>query len=235
MEGIFAGLGFQVALGPEIETEYYNFDALRVKKDHPARDMQDTFWLKDETLKGEKLLPRTQTSSVQVRFMESMTNAAKLLGKVDEDGFGNPDEGCAIVVPGKVFRNEATDATHEAEFIQFEGLYVAKEVSLAHLKGVLEYFFKKFLDEDTEIRFRASYFPFVEPAVEVDVKWKGKWLEVMGAGLVHPDVLKAGGLNPKNWQGFAFGMGVNRLAMLKYGIDDIRLFYNGDLRTINQF
>lgn len=235
IESIFAGMDFQVADGPEVETEYYNFDALRVAKDHPARDMQDTFWLKDTNLGGEKLLPRTQTSNVQIRFMESEIAKAKAAGKIGADGQGKPDTGFRIIVPGKVFRNEATDATHEAEFFQLEGMMVAPKVSLADLKGVLSHFFKKLLGEDSEVRFRPSFFPFVEPAVEVDVKWKNRWLEVMGAGLVHPDVLRAGGYDPEVWQGFAFGGGIDRLAMLRYGIDDIRLLYSGDLRVVNQF
>lgn len=221
---IFGEMGFQVAEGPEVETEYYNFDALRVAKDHPARDMQDTFWLKDVRVgddgKSERLLPRTQTSNVQIRFMESQPL---------------PKQGFRIIVPGKVFRNEATDATHEAEFFQLEGMVIAPKVSLADLKGTLTQAFKKLLGEDSEVRFRPSFFPFVEPAVEVDVKWKDRWLEVMGAGLVHPDVLRAGGYDPKHWQGFAFGGGIDRLVMLRYGIDDIRLLYSGDLRFINQF
>ncbi|MEN9649330.1 MAG: phenylalanyl-tRNA synthetase subunit alpha, phenylalanyl-tRNA synthetase alpha chain [Candidatus Parcubacteria bacterium] len=214
---IFAKMGFQIASGPEVETEFYNFDALRVAKDHPSRDMQDTFWLKDKAPNGEKLLPRTHTSGVQVRFMQ------------------NNKPPFRIVVPGKVFRNEATDATHEAEFFQFEGLYVDKKVSMTHLKGVLENFFTEFMGEATEVRFRPSYFPFVEPGVEVDIRWKDRWLEVLGGGLVHPDVLKAGGIDPTEWQGFAFGGGIDRFVMLKYGVDDIRNLYSGDLRVINQF
>lgn len=214
---IFAKLGFEVAEGPEIETEFYNFDALRAPKNHPSRDMQDTFWLKETAPDGERLLPRTQTSPVQIRYMQS-----------HKPPFG-------IIVPGKVFRNEATDVTHEAEFYQIEGLYIHKKVSMAELKGVLEAFFKEFFGPESIVRFRPSFFPFVEPAVEVDVKWKDKWLEVMGAGLVHPDVLRAGGVDPTEWQGFAFGGGIERLAILKYGINDIRNFYSGDLRFVNQF
>lgn len=214
---IFAGLGFEVASGPEIETEFYNFDALRVAKDHPSRDAQDTFWLKQTGPNGERLLPRTHTSGVQIRYMQDHKPPFR------------------IIVPGKVFRNEATDATHEAEFYQVEGLYVDKKVNLAHLKGVLEHFFKEFFGEKTELRFRPSYFPFVEPGVEIDIRWKDKWLEVLGGGLVHPDVLRAGGIDPHEYQGFAFGGGVDRLVMLKYGIDDIRHLYSGDLRVVNQF
>lgn len=214
---IFGKIGFQIAEGPEIETEAYNFDALRVAKDHPSRDMQDTFWLKKTGPDGEKLLPRTHTSGVQIRYAKSHKPPFK------------------IIVPGKVFRNEATDATHEAEFYQFEGMMVAEKVSMADLKGVLEFFFKEFFGPEAEIRFRPSFFPFVEPGVEVDVRWNGRWLEVLGGGLVHPEVLEAAGLDPEKYQGFAFGGGIDRLVMLKYGIDDIRHLYSGDLRLVNQF
>lgn len=214
---IFAKMGFTVAEGPEVETEFYNFDALGAPKDHPSRDMQDTFWLKDRNEKGEKMLPRTQTSPVQVRYMQSHKPPFRILA------------------PGKVFRNEATDATHEAEFYQIEGLMIGKNVSMADLKGALQFFVDEFFGKGTEFRFRPSFFPFVEPGIEIDVKWKGKWLEVLGAGLVHPDVIKAGNLDPKEWTGFAFGMGPDRMAMLKYGIDDVRQVFSGDLRFINQF
>lgn len=210
---IFKEIGFDVAQGPELETEFYNFDALNIPKDHPARDMQDTFWIKS---KDRKVL-RTHTSPVQVRYME--TNQPPL----------------RIIVPGKVFRNEATDATHEAQFYQVEGLYVDKKVSLAQLKGTLEYFFKKLLGDEVKIRFRPSFFPFTEPSVEIDIWFNGKWLEVMGGGLVNPYVLDAAGLDPKMWQGFAFGGGIERLVMIKLGITDVRAFYNADLRLINQF
>jgi phenylalanyl-tRNA synthetase alpha chain len=210
---IFGEMGFSVALGPEVEDEHHNFDALNIPEYHPARDMWDTFWLKGK----ERKLLRTHTSPVQIRYMEKHTPPLK------------------IISPGKVFRYEATDATHEAQFYQVEGLYVAENVSLAELKGVIKKFFDKFLGEDCEIRFRPSYFPFVEPGVEVDVKWKGRWLEVMGAGLVHPKVLEAVGYDPKKYKGFAFGGGVDRFTMLKYGIDDVRLFYKGDLRLVDQF
>jgi len=223
---IFADMGFHVAEGPELETEFYNFDALNVPKDHPARDMQDTFWLKQPESriknqelgsKSERPVLRTHTSGVQVREMEK--------GKLP----------LRIIVPGKVFRNEATDATHEVQFYQLEGILVDKEVSLAHLKGVLSNFFEKFLGKNVEVRFRPSFFPFTEPSVEVDVKFKGKWLEMMGAGLVHPNVLKSAGVDGDKWQGFAFGGGLDRLVMVKYGIDDVRSLYSGDLRLVNQF
>lgn len=222
MVSIFDTMGFSVAQGPELETEFHNFDALNVPPDHPARDMQDTFWIKTKPGEAKKVL-RTHTSSVQVRFMESVAKSAA------------GHRPFKIVVPGKVYRNEATDATHEAQFHQFEGLYVNKTVSMAELKGTLETFFKNFLGAETKIRFRSSYFGFVEPGVEVDVWYKNRWLEVCGAGLVHPHVLKAAGLDPKAWKGFAFGMGVDRLVLMRYGVDDVRHLYSGDLRLINQF
>ena len=229
---IFFAMGFTLTDGPEAETEYYNFDALNVPKDHPARDMQDTFWLRQDknNTEGEKKLMRTHTSPVQIHFMEKHTPPF------------------SIICPGRVFRHEATDARHEALFHQFEGLLVAKDASMAMLKSVLNDFFDRFFEKNVEIRFRPSYFPFVEPGVEIDVscfKCKGKgdcsvcggngWLEVMGAGMIHPKVLNGVGINANVWRGFAFGVGVDRLAMLKYGIDDIRLFYSGDLRLVNQF
>lgn len=217
--GIFAELGFSIADGPELETEWYNFEALNFPKDHPARDMQDTFWVKGK----ERLVLRTHTSPVQVRYMEE-----KL-----KKGIKPPYR---IIVPGKVFRNEATDATHEAQFYQVEGLYVDKNVSMAHLKGTILLFFRKFFrDDKIHIRFRPSFFPFTEPSAEVDMQWKGKWLEMGGAGLVHPKVFEAVGLSAKKYRGFAFGCGIDRLLMLRHGIPDIRMFYNGDLRVVNQF
>lgn len=225
---IFRDLGFDVTTGPELETEYYNFDALNIPKDHPSRDMQDTFWLRQNqndktqmTNEGRKLL-RTQTSAVQVRYMK------------------NHKPPLAVIVPGKVFRNEATDATHEVQFFQIEALYVNKRASMAELKGVIAEVARRFLGPDTEIRFRPSYFPFVEPAFEVDAKWRAgegepRWLEICGAGLVHPKVLEESGIDPKEWQGFAFAFGFDRWIMLKYGLTDIRELYRGDLRFINQF
>ncbi len=215
---IFGELGFEVAIGPEMETEFYNFDALNMPADHPARDMQDTFWLKQKTKNNERQLPRTQTSSVQIRYMETHKPPFR------------------IVVPGeRVFRNEATDATHDTQFYQTEVLLVEKKTSLSELKGTLEYFFKRFFGEEAVIRFRPSFFPFVEPAFEVDMKWGDRWLEVAGAGLVHPNVFRYVNIDSNEWKGFAFALGVERLLMIKYGIDDIRLFYNGDLRFVNQF
>lgn len=222
---IFHELGFEIALGPELEYEYYNFDALNIPADHPSRDMQDTFWIK-EPKKGiisefgkdlGRRLMTTQTSAIQVRFMEGNTPPFK------------------VVAPGRVFRNEATDATHEAQFFQLEGLYVDKIVTMGHLKAMMEFALKKLFGSDVQIRFRPSFFPFVEPGVEVDVKWGDRWLEVLPGGLVHPNVLRAGGINPDEWQGFAFAFGVDRIVMLKHGIDDIRQLYSGDLRFVNQF
>ncbi len=222
---IFTEMGFEVAQGPELEDEYHNFDALNVPKDHPARDMQDTFWMK-----GEKdTVLRTHTSPVQIRYMET-----------HKPPFN-------IIVPGKVFRQEATDATHEVQFHQIEGLAVGKNITLAHLKSVLETFLKKLYGDNINIKLRPGYFPFVEPGVEIDMicfKCEGKgctackqsgWIEILGAGMVHPNVLNNAGIDPREWRGFAFGVGVDRLAMLRYGIDDVRLLYSGDLRLVNQF
>lgn len=217
---IFSKMGFSVVQGPELEDEFHNFDALNVPKDHPARDMQDTFWIKPKEGQSQSQLLRTHTSSVQIRFMESIKD--------------NPQP-AKVIMPGKVYRNEATDATHEAQFYQFEGLYINKTVSMAELKGTLLRFFQELLGTDIKIRFRPSFFGFVEPGVEVDVWWKDRWLEVMGAGLIHPNVLASAGLDPKVWKGFAFGGGIDRLVLLRSGIDDIRHLSSGDLRLINQF
>ncbi len=223
----FVAMGFEVADGPEVESEHYNFDALNVPKDHPARDMQDTFWVAGVP----QTVLRTHTSPVQVRFMEAHQPPFK------------------VIVPGKVFRYEATDATHEAQFYQVEGLVVGEGITLAHLKHTLSEFFKRLYGDSAQVRTRPSYFPFVEPGVEIDVtcmkcKGEGKgcqlckqtgWLEVLGGGMVHPNVLQAAGIDPRVYTGFAFGGGIDRLVMLKYGIDDIRLLYSGDLRLVNQF
>lgn len=219
--GIFSEMGFVVAQGPELETEFYNFDALNIPADHPSRDMQDTFWIRTgrKEAAGNRPVMRTQTSSVQVRFLEKNRDSLP----------------CAIIVPGKVFRNEATDATHEAQFYQLEALYVDKNVSLGHLKGTVEHFLKKLYGDDAVIRFRPSYFPFVEPGIEVDMLFNGKWLEMGGAGMVHPNVLKSAGIDSTQWKGFAFGFGVDRLVMMRHNIKDIRMVYDGDLRLINQF
>ncbi len=225
---IFTEMGFTIASGPEIETEFYNFDSLNIPEHHPARDMWDTFWLKP--LNAKKLL-RTHTSPVQVRYMEKNKPPLR------------------IIAPGKVFRHEATDATHEAQFYQLEGLVVGENISLANLKGTLEEFFEKFFGKKTGLRLRPSYFPFVEPGVEIDMtcfKCDGKdskcsvckgtgFIEILGAGVVHPKVLESSGIDSKKYSGFAFGGGIDRMAMLKYGIEDVRLLYQGDLRLVNQF
>jgi len=217
---IFSDLGFAVADGPEVESVEFNFDRLNVPKDHPARDMQDTFYTKD----GRVL--RTHTSNVQAHFLEKHGAPVK------------------IIAPGRTYRNEATDATHEAQFNQIEGLYVDEGVNISQLKWLLENLFQQLFKTDVEIRFRSSYFPFVEPGVEVDIKLlgdnvperlKNKWIEVMGAGMVHPNVLKFAGVDSEKYTGFAFGGGVERLAMLKHAIEDIRLFNSADLRFLMQF
>ncbi|PIT91355.1 phenylalanine--tRNA ligase subunit alpha [Candidatus Kaiserbacteria bacterium CG10_big_fil_rev_8_21_14_0_10_49_17] len=220
---IFGEMGFTFAEGPELESEHYNFDTLNIPKDHPARDMWDTLWVS----RAQGLLMRTHTSPVQVRYMEKHAPPLR------------------VIVPGKVYRNEATDMTHEAQFYQVEGLMVGEGVTLAHMRGTLKYFFEKFFEGSiVEIRLRPGFFPFVEPGVEVDMrltgehapeKLRGKWIEIMGAGMVHPKVLEAAGIDATKYQGWAFGTGVERLGMLKYGIDDVRLFHTGDLRFVNQF
>ena len=215
VEEIFESMGFKILEGPDIETEYYNFDALNIPKNHPARDAWDTFWLKT---KPEKLLLRTHTSPMQIRFMEK----------------NNPP--FRIIVPGRCFRYEATDASHSHTFYQLEGLMVDRHITIANFRAIVEQFLKKMFGNNIEIRIRPSYFPFVEPGFEVDMKdASGKWLEIMGAGMVHPNVFKYCGYVPDEWQGFAFGMGVDRIAMLKYKINDIRLLYENDLKFLNQF
>jgi len=223
IENIFELMGFSVVEGPEVESEWYNFDALNIPKDSPIRDLWDTFYLKNG------LLLRTHTSPVQVRYMEK----------------NNPP--CRIVVPGRIFRHEATDANHEFNFYHLEGLMIDKQVSAANFKAVIEEFYRRFFKKPVKIRMRPSYFPFTEPSFEIDMTCTvclGKgcsacgrtgWQEMMGAGMVHPNVLKSSGLNPKNWQGFAFGMGIDRLVMMKYKINDIRFLYKNDLRFLKQF
>lgn len=225
-EEIFQAMGFSVVEGPEIENEWYNFDALNIPKDHPARDLWDTFWLKD---KGAKLLLRTHTTPVDVRHMEK----------------NNPP--LRIITIGRCFRHEATDASHEINFYQLDGLMVGKDISVANFKTIIQEFFQRFFEKPIEIKMRPSFFPFTEPSFEVDMtclNCEGKgcsacshtgWMEMMGAGMMHPNVFKNAGLNPKDWQGWAFGMGFDRLAMMKYKINDIRLFYSGDLRFLQQF
>ncbi|MEK7568163.1 MAG: phenylalanine--tRNA ligase subunit alpha [Patescibacteria group bacterium] len=222
---IFSSMNFSIVEGPEIESERYNFDALNIPADHPARDMWDTFWLRQTQSKtgnlkiktDGKLLLRTHTSPMQIRYMEAH----------------NPP--FQIVVPGVVYRYEATDATHDFQFRQLEGLMIGKDISLANFKYVIESFLKKLFGKDVEFELRPSYYPFVEPGIDVYMKWRGKWLEVAGAGMVHRKVFEAVRYNPDEWQGFAFGFGITRLAMIKYKIPDVRLFYSGDLRFINQF
>ncbi len=214
---IFTDLGFEVAMGPELEDVWHNFDALNIPKDHPARDMQDTFWIKRQ--EGKVL--RTHTSNVQIRYMEEFAKSGK------KPPF-------AVISVGKCFRNEATDATHEMQFYQIEGLMIGEDISMANLKGVLSHFYKKMLGEDTNLRFRPSFFPFTEPSIEFDLKYKGKWVEMGGAGMVHPNVLENCGIDSKKYQGFAFGPGLERLMVIKYIMPDIRPAYQGDLR-FNQF
>jgi phenylalanyl-tRNA synthetase alpha chain len=207
---IFTGLGYTVAEGPQIETDYYNFEALNTPPDHPARDMQDTFYLP-----GGNLL-RTHTSSVQIRYME------------------NNEPPIRIVAPGRVYRRDTVDATHSAVFHQVELLAVDKGLTFTDLKGTIKEFIRQFFGDDLPTLFRASYFPFTEPSAEVDVQWKGKWLEVMGCGMVDPNVLKAVGYDPEIYTGFAAGFGVERFAMVLHQIDDIRRLYNSDLRFLKQ-
>ncbi|HUF91836.1 MAG TPA: phenylalanine--tRNA ligase subunit alpha [Candidatus Limnocylindria bacterium] len=219
---IFVGLGFSVVEGPEIESDYYNFEALNLPRDHPARDMQDTFYLTEDRLL------RTHTSPVQIRAMQAQPPPLR------------------IIVPGTVYRRDA-DITHSPQFTQFEGLAVDRDISMADLKGTLELFAREMFGPRSRIRFRPSFFPFTEPSAEVDVlcflcggdgcrvcKQSG-WLEILGSGMVHPQVLRNVGYDPEAVTGWAFGMGVERIAMLKYGVDDIRLFYENDLRFLKQF
>jgi phenylalanyl-tRNA synthetase alpha chain len=208
---IFEPIGFEIFEGPEVDTEWYNFDALNMFSDHPARDMQDTFWLTD----GRVL--RTQTSNAQVRY-----------GKNHRPPF-------RILSPGQIYRNEATDFKHEVAIFQLEGLVVEKGIKVGHLFNTLEVFFKKMYGDETEVRFTPSYFPFVEPGFEVSTKYQGKWLELLGAGMVHPQVINNMGIDAKKYSGFAFGMGVDRLAMLRWGIEDIRILRSGDMRFLKQF
>lgn len=217
MVQIFSELGFEVATGPEMEMEKYNFDMLNFPPDHPARDMQDTFFIKNKPT----WVLRTHTSNVQTQFMEHAMGNGQL-------------PPYAIIVPGKVFRNESTDATHEMQFHQCEGLMVGENISVAHLKGVLLEFFKRYFGANAEIRLRPSFFPFVEPGFEIDVKTEKGWMEILGAGMVHPNVLEACGVDSVKYSGFAFGMGVDRLVMTRYAITDIRYLYQGDLR-LNQW
>ena len=231
VEQIFSAMGFAIMDGPEVESEYYNFEGLNIPAHHPARDMQDTFFVDQAPdKKYGHLVLRTHTSPTgQVRAMEK---------------FGAP---LRVIAPGRCFRNEATDARHEHTFNQVEGMLIDKEISLAHLKGVMQEFLTRLFGREVKVRFRPGYFPFVEPGIELDMscllcnetgcrvcKHTG-WLEFMGAGMTHPNVLRAGGIDPKKYQGWAFGFGLTRLVMMRYGIDDIRLLSGGDLRFLEQF
>ncbi len=223
--GVLVSMGFQVVEGPEVETDYYNFEALNMPPEHPARDMWDTLWLEQE----RGVLLRTHTSPVQIRVLERMQPPIR------------------ITAPGRVYRYEATDATHEAIFYQVEGLVVDEGVTFAQLKGTLATLLRRLFGAERRVDFRGSYFPFVEPGIEVAIDCfrcngagcrtcgESGWLEVLGAGMVHPKVLANTGHDPKRYTGYAFGLGVERLAMLKYGIEDIRLFYSNDLRFLRQF
>jgi phenylalanyl-tRNA synthetase alpha chain len=221
---IFAGLGFSVAEGPEIETDFYNFEALNMPKDHPARDMQDTFYLSDETLL------RTHTSPGQIRAMRAAAGRTPV----------------KTIVPGRVFRRDVPDASHSPVFHQVEGLAVDRRITMGDLKGTLELFAREMFGPKSRIRFRPSFFPFTEPSAEVDVlcfmcggagcrACGDGWLEILGSGMVHPTVLRNGGYDPEEVTGWAFGMGIERIAMLKYGVDDLRLFFENDLRFLKQF
>ncbi|MEK3733895.1 MULTISPECIES: phenylalanine--tRNA ligase subunit alpha [Paenibacillus] len=225
IEDIFIGMGYRVAEGPEVETDYFNFEALNLPKNHPARDMQDSFYL------TEDLLMRTQTSPVQARTMLAMAGEAPV----------------KIICPGRVFRRDDDDATHSFQFHQIEGLVIGENIRMSDLKGTLLQFVQEMFGDNTRIRLRPSFFPFTEPSAEVDVscvrcggsgcrvcKHTG-WLEILGCGMVHPKVLEMGGYDPQKYSGFAFGMGVERIAMLKYGVDDIRHFFNNDMSFLNQF
>ncbi len=223
LKDIFIGMGYSIAEGPDVELDYYNFEALNLPPDHPARDTQDTFYINDS------VLLRTQTSPVQIRYMEQHKPPIR------------------IIAPGRVFRSDSVDATHSPVFHQIEGLVVDKGITMANLKGTLETFVHKLYGEDTRLRFRPHHFPFTEPSAEVDISCfncggkgcgvcKGEgWIEILGCGMVHPKVLKICGIDPDEYSGFAFGIGLERVALFRYGIDDMRLFFENDLRFLNQF
>ena len=220
---IFVGMGFDIVDGPEVELDYYNFEALNIPKDHPARDTQDTFYITDN------IVLRTQTSPVQIRVMEKQKPPIR------------------IISPGRVYRSDAVDATHSPVFHQIEGLVVDKGITFADLKGTLETFVKRLYGEDTVVRFRPHHFPFTEPSAELDVQCfnchgegcrlcKGEgWIEILGCGMVHPDVLRNGGIDPEEYSGFSLGYGLERVCMRRYGIDDLRLFFENDVRFLKQF
>ena len=211
IEQLFASIGFEVADGPEVETDFYNFTALNIPEDHPARAMHDTFYVE-----GGQLL-RTHTSPVQVHYMQKQQPPIR------------------IIAPGRVFRVDS-DATHSPMFHQVEGLWVNEQASFANLKGVIQDFLQRFFErDDLRVRFRPSFFPFTEPSAEMDMSWGDGWLEIGGCGMVHPNVFAHVGVDPERYQGFAFGLGVERLAMLRYGVDDLRLFFENDVRFLKQF
>ena len=210
---IFRDIGFSIEDGPEIEEDWYNFTALNFPENHPAREMQDTFFIS----KDPDVVLRTHTSNVQIRLMEKQKPPMR------------------VIIPGRVYRNETVSAKSHCFFHQVEGLYIDKKVSFKDLKDTLYYFAKEMFGSDTKVRFRPSYFPFTEPSAEMDISWKNGWLEILGSGLVDPNVLKNCGIDPKEYSGFAFGMGIERIAMLKYGIDDLRLFSENDKRFLKQF
>ena len=216
LEDVFVGLGFQVAEGPEVETDWYNFEALNMPPSHPARSMHDTFYV-DHGVPGSTVL-RTHTSPVQIRVMQLVQPPIYM------------------VMPGRVFRNETTDATHLAVFHQIEGLVIDRGITLADLAGTIDAFTKAFFGTDFGSRLRPSYFPFTEPSAEFDIRTpKGDWLELGGCGMVHPNVLRAGGLDPEEWSGFAFGFGIDRMAKERHGVGDVREMYTNDIRFIEQF
>jgi len=216
LEDVFVGLGFQVAEGPEVETDWYNFEALNMPPDHPARSMHDTFYV-DHGAPGSTVL-RTHTSPVQIRVMQHIAPPIYM------------------IMPGKVFRNETTDATHLAVFHQIEGLVIDRGITLADLAGTIESFTKAFFGDGFSSRLRPSYFPFTEPSAEFDIRTpKGDWLELGGCGMVHPNVLRAGGLDPEEWSGFAFGFGIDRMAKERHAVGDVREMYTNDIRFVEQF
>ncbi len=232
IEQLFRSIGFEVADGPEIETDWHNFTALNTPENHPARSMHDTFYLQSEDGKvQEDVLLRTHTSPVQIRSMLAHTERHKQLETMPE---------LRLICPGRVYRVDS-DATHSPMFHQVEGLWVGEHVSFADLKGVVADFLRRFFEsDDLKVRFRPSFFPFTEPSAEIDVAFmsgtlEGRWLEIAGCGMVHPNVLRFGGFDPEKYTGFAFGMGPDRLTMLRYGINDLRLFFEGDLRFLKQF
>jgi phenylalanyl-tRNA synthetase alpha chain len=222
VEAIFRSIGFDVADGPEIEEDFFNFTALNTPLNHPARSMHDTFYVEGTDDAGHGLLLRTHTSPVQIRYARSHTPPIK------------------VIAPGKTYRVDS-DATHSPMFQQFEGLWIDEDISFADLKGVYTEFLQRFFEtDDLDVRFRPSYFPFTEPSAEIDMRFHdgplaGRWLEVSGSGQVHPSVIRNFGLDPERWLGFAFGSGIERLAMLRYGVGDLRLFYENDLRFLSQF